>query len=232
MAFRRHRFGPRQQAQGQISAGPGSGRFYGPRRGKNRRHALDRAFRGNGSPAARPGRGARAPAQAVAEAIDQGRQIDALQPTAAATGKRQLQIGQRLDMRRRQGHGLDAEAGIDALQLLGEEPGQSGIVAARPAGADGELRQPAVHAIAASSRRRAPAPFRQLAAGGGEAGGARRRPCPRDGGSSSASTGAPHRPAPAGGARSARRCAPAPFRSSRSPGSMPKRRASEARGKG
>ena len=193
---------------GQASAWPGGGGLHG-RGGEDRRHALHRAFGEMALP--RLGPGEPGEAQAVAETIDEGRQIGLQPGAAAAAGERQLQIGQRLDMRGGQHHGLDAEAGIDALQLLGEEPRQGGIVAARPAGADRELRQPAVDAIAGAAPGAArPARLPPARGRDGEAGAARRRPCPRDGGSARPAPGAPQRRGPAGGARSARRCAPAP----------------------
>jgi hypothetical protein len=76
-------------------------------------------------------------AEPVAEAIDELRQALRL---AAVVGEadRRLRWHQGIDDERPQRHYLDAEAGIEAVQLFTEQPPQVVGPACRPAGADGQ----------------------------------------------------------------------------------------------
>jgi hypothetical protein len=75
-------------------------------------------------------------AQPVAETVDELRQ--ALRaPGLAVEADRRLRRRERIDDERPQRHDLDAEAWIEAVQLLAEQPLQVVGRACRPAGADG-----------------------------------------------------------------------------------------------
>src|SRR6266404_5077042 len=136
-----HALRSRQQAQGTRPGGPAC------RRARRRRQGA-LTLQGPLRQMAFPRDGARQTieAQAIAQPIDEGRQFRRARRLPALQSK--LQIGKRLDMRGGQRHRLDAEAGIDALQPLGEKTNERPIVARRPAGADAKLRHSPVDAIA------------------------------------------------------------------------------------
>src|SRR5205823_12898360 len=54
---------------------------------------------------------------------------------------------ERLDGEDREDHVLDAEAGVDRVELRGEQPGQMARVAVRPGGAERDMLDPAVDAV-------------------------------------------------------------------------------------
>lgn len=81
----------------------------------------------------------------VAEGIHEGREVGRRLLTLYARAK--LPGLQRLDARSGQGHRLDAEAGVDPLQSLGEELCQAGRVTARPCRPDPHGLDAAIDAV-------------------------------------------------------------------------------------
>ena len=80
-----------------------------------------------------------------AEAVEQRR--DAARLRFAGAAQTRLLGRQGFGGKQRQNHVLDAEPGIDLLELCGEQPGEVARIAARPRGAEADLLDPAIDAV-------------------------------------------------------------------------------------